>query len=66
MVPAPAPRDPFEVLRLAQDVRNAQRAYFRSRIRTDLEKAKRLETDLDAALAEILQTGPRRDPRLFD
>jgi hypothetical protein len=45
--------DPLEVCRLAARVREAQRAYFADRNRTNLNRAKRLEAELDAALAGL-------------
>lgn len=51
------PADPEIVqttLRLAAEVRAAQKAYFKSRDRSALATSKRLESDLDRKLKEVL------------
>ena len=51
----------LELAKLAADMRNAQRKYFRTRGQGDLEASKRLERQLDAAIEELL-----RQPVLFE
>ena len=46
---------------LVQEMRNAQREYFRTRSGPALEKSKRLEKQVDDALGAVL-----RQPGLFD
>ena len=50
-----------EFAALVQEMRNAQREYFRTRSPTALEAAKRLEKRVDQALKEIAD----RQPLLF-
>lgn len=49
----------IELARLAKDVRDKQKAYFKARDNTKLQASKRAERELDNALADIL------DPQLF-
>lgn len=48
-----------EIIMLAKEVRDAQKAYFKSRSYNDLEKSKKLESRLDAEIAQYLDPQPR-------
>jgi hypothetical protein len=52
-----------QLARLAREMREAQRIYFRSRTPEALERSKSLERRLDVAVKEILDPPP---PGLFD
>lgn len=49
-----------EFVNKVAEMREAQRAYFKSRRDWHLQEARRLEKEVDAAIAEI-----RRGPQLF-
>ena len=42
--------DPIEIIKLAREMRTAQKEYFRTRTTTSLSKCKRLEKDFDKAV----------------
>lgn len=47
-----------EIVKLAKDTRDAQKAYFKSRSYIDLKKSKSMEAALDRAIDQYLnQTG---------
>ena len=50
-----------ELVRIVQEMRNAQREYFRTRMETALDAAKVAERRVDHALKEIAD----KQPRLF-
>lgn len=50
-----------ELARMVLDMRDAQRAYFRTRTQGDLESSKRREREIDRVVGEILSP-----PTLFD
>ena len=50
-----------QLAELVQEMRNAQREYFRTRSGPALDRSKRLEKQVDEALGEVL-----RQPGLFN
>ena len=50
-----------EIIKLAKETRDAQKAYFKTRDRGDLERSKRLERQLDKAIEEHLTPNPQID-----
>ena len=47
-----------DIIRLARDVRQAQKNYFATRSRTDLQRSKALEAQLDQALVDWTNNNP--------
>ena len=45
---------PDEIIKLAKETRDAQKAYFKTRGYTELDKSKKLERQLDKAIDEYL------------
>ena len=43
-----------EIIKLAQKMRSAQKAYFKNRMSSDLELSRRLERQLDKEIDEFL------------
>lgn len=54
-----------DLLRITADTRAAQKAYFKNRFTTDLEKSKLLERKLDALVAELSKGVEVQPPTLF-
>lgn len=46
--------EPIEIIKLGRDMRNAQKAYFRTRTTTDLKKSRHLEKCFDDAVQNFL------------
>lgn len=46
--------DAIEIIKLGRDMRNAQKAYFRTRTSTDLKNSKHLEKCFDDAVQNFL------------
>ena len=46
--------EPIKIIKLGQEMRNAQKAYFRTRTTTDLKKSKHLEKRFDEAVQNFL------------
>lgn len=53
---APAPNKAFELARIVDEMRVAQRAFFRTRSQEMLELSKERERKVDAAVQEILNS----------
>ena len=47
-----------EIIKLAKEMRDAQKSWFLCHNRSDLDKSKRLERQLDAAIDEYLDPQP--------
>lgn len=47
-----------EIIKLAKEMRDAQKSWFLCHNRADLDKSKRLERQLDAAIDEYLDPQP--------
>lgn len=52
---------PDEIIKLAKETRDAQKAYFKTRGYTELDKSKKLEKRLDKAIDEYLTPNPQID-----
>ncbi len=52
-----------DLLKIAAEVRTAQKAYFRNRTAADLDNARLLERKLDALILELLKGA--KTPELF-
>lgn len=50
-----------EIIKLAKEMRDAQKSWFLCHNRSDLENSKRLERQLDAAIDEYLNPNPQMD-----
>lgn len=51
--------EPIEIIKLAQKMRSAQKAYFKSRMYGDLELSRKLERQLDKAIEDFLNPQTR-------
>ena len=49
-----------------QKMRNAQKNYFRTRTYAALNESKRLESQIDKTVQEILENPENKEPSLFD
>lgn len=52
---------PDEIIKLAKETRDAQKAYFKTRGYTELDKSKQLEKRLDKAIEDYLNPNPQID-----
>lgn len=52
---------PDEIIKLAKETRDAQKAYFKTRGYTELDQSKKLEKTLDRAIDEYLNPNPQID-----
>lgn len=52
---------PDEIVKLAKEMRDAQKSYFKTRSSGDLDKSKRLERQLDKAIDEYINPNPQID-----
>lgn len=50
-----------EIIKLAKETRDAQKAYFKTRAYSDLDRSKQLEKTLDRAIDEYLNPNPQID-----
>lgn len=48
-----------EIINLAKKMRNAQKTYFRTRLRADLNESKSLERQFDKAVEEYERNNPQ-------
>lgn len=51
----------LEIIRLAQKMRTAQKAYFKSRMYSDLELSRQLERQLDKEISDYLNPQTQLD-----
>jgi len=51
----------LDIIRLGQEMREAQRTYFRTRRDDDLRAAKKLEARFDAQARQALHPAPRQE-----
>ena len=51
----------FEIIKLAKETRDAQKAYFQTRTYSDLDRSKQLERQLDKAIDEYLNPNTQID-----
>ena len=50
-----------QIIRLAKEMRDAQKAWFLFHNRADLDRSKKLERQVDAAIEEYLNPNPQMD-----
>ncbi len=50
-----------EIVKLAKEVRDAQKSYFLTRSRTELDRSKKLERTLDKAIEDYLNPNTQMD-----
>lgn len=51
----------FEIIKLAKETRDAQKAYFKTRTYSDLDRSRQLERQLDKAIDEYLNPNTQID-----
>lgn len=61
MEESPKTMTAFEIIKLAKETRDAQKAYFKNRTYSDLDRSKQLERQLDKAIDEYLNPNPQID-----
>lgn len=50
-----------EIIKLAKEMRDAQNAWFLCHNRADLDRSRKLERQLDAAIEEYMNPNPQMD-----
>lgn len=50
-----------EIIRLAKETRDAQKAYFKTRSSSDLDKSKKLERQLDREIEDYMNPNNQMD-----
>lgn len=50
-----------EIIKLAKEMRDAQKAWFLCHNRVDLDRSRKLERQLDAAIEEYMNPNPQMD-----